>query len=680
MVFMTGADNRPGAGKTAWILVLVIAVIVATGLGISAMRTRALSFDGGLNAQAAVNLLERGRYGTGHQEFQDFDHRLQTGPTVVLPAALSFWLFGVDNDTAQFANLVYFVLFFIVAVLFVNRHGGAASAFLAILLLAQTPELGPLGLGFYGEIPALVFFIGGLLVVDKLEADPPIRAAYGAGLLLGLSILTKIVMLIPVFSVLLVVFFASITRRPIRLRHWTGMAAGLAAPIAVFEAVKLLVLGPAIWVEWWAVMVRRIAGQGLPLGMADTPGVLPKATSHLGILSEMIGVPAWSVLLLVIAPTFLFLLLWRHERVAKASRSLPVSVVALWLAASSYLAWWLLLTPTSRAWPRRVFNGLLLQELLVSIVLFWAIRRLLDSRQGLRFGTRPVGLRLIAGAALAGLLLLNVSALLVLNLPQIEWRTEPYIKRRAIETVAAIMRTRATDAVFYGKGWYRAPVLALLSGRELKDFNEFPVSRYGEDLKHTYFVVDNHFRRFKPKEFREIIKSTENSLVVHKGDCSLYRLERVLPYPQMPTPDGSGDLSARYVPREQDYPYVGGLGRIAPNGRFAKSVSGFLLERGGHDCLEIELWVASNAGRRLDFEVRVDGRQLVFDKLVPGQTWKQTVILGEDADPGSPGSLVELWLHGRTPRARFSLWSLDKDRYVVREVGFVDCSDTQGRR
>jgi len=673
---MTDTNNRLGAGKKASILVLVIAVIVATALGISAMRTRALSFDGALNAQAAMNLLEHGRYSIGLHEFQDFDHRLQTGPTVLLPAALSFWLFGVDNDTAQLANLVYFVLFFVVAVSFVNRHGGAACAFLTTLLLAQTPGLGPLGLGFYGEIPSLVFFIGGLLVVDKLEADSTIRAAYGAGLLLGLTILTKIVMLIPAFSVLLVVFFTSISGRPIRLRHWTGMAAGLVTPIAVFEAVKLSALGPAIWVEWWAVMVRRIAGQGLPLGIADTPGMIPKATSHLRILSEMIGVPAWSVLLLLIVPTLLFLLSWRHERVAKTSASFSASVVALWLAACSYLAWWLLLTPTSRAWPRRVLNGLLLQELLASIVLFWVIRWLLDSRQDLRSGTRRVRLRLIAGASLAGLLLLNVSALLVLNSPQIEWRTEPYIKRRAIETVAAIMRTRATDAVFYGKGWYQAPVLALLSGRELKDFNEFPVSRYGEDLKHTYFVVDNHFRTFKPKEFQEILECTEHSLVVHKGNCSLYRLERVLPYPQMPTPDGSGDLSARYVPREHDYPYVGGLGRIAPNGRYSKSVSGFLLERGGHDCLDIELWVASNAGHRLDFEVRVDGRQLASDKLVPGQTWKQTVILGEDADPGSPGSLVELWLHGRTPRMRFSLWSLDKDRYVVREVGFVDCSDT----
>jgi len=674
---MTSADNRPGAGKRATILVLVLAVIVAAGLGISAMRTRAVSFDGGLNGQVAVNLLERGRYGIGQDEIRDFDHRLQTGPTVVLPTALSFWLFGVDNDTAKFTNLVYFVLFFVAVALFATRHGGPASALVAILLLAQTPRVGPLGLGLYGEIPALVFFIGGLLLVDKLEADPTIRTALGVGLLLGLSILTKIVMLIPVFSVLLVILFASITRRPIRLRHWTCMVAGLAVPIAAFEAVKLFVLGPAVWVEWWTVMALRTAAQGLPLGMTDTAGAVPKATTHLGILSGMIGAPEWVVFLLVTTPTFLLLLWWSREWVARGWKAVPVSVLALWLAASSYLAWWLLLTPTNRAWLRRVLNGLLLQELLASIILVWTIRWIRLRRREGKLGEGRAVLRGLAGGVLASLLLLSVSAILVLRLPQIEWGTEPYLKRRAIETVAAVMRTRATDAVFYGKGWYRAPVLALLSGRDVKDFHEFPVSRYGKPLSDTYFIADKHFSGRRPEELTEVLERAVHRVVVQAGDCTLYRLEKVLPYPSMPGLDGSAGLSARYVPREQDYPFVSGLGRAAPNGRYSRNVSGFLLERGHHDCIQIELWVASKAGRRLDFEVRVDGRQLVSDKLTAGQIWKQTVVLGEDADPGSPGSLVELWLHGRSPRTRFSLWSLDKDRYVVRKVGFVDCPPTR---
>ena len=672
---MADADNWIWRRRTGFWLLLALTATVAAGIGICEMRVNALSFDGALNAQVAANLLENGRYGIGYPEIQDFDHRIQTGPTVVLPVAWSFRLFGVGSAAAQLPNLFFFVSFLILVVYYAFRHAGLAGALLAFLLVLQTPGLVRIGLGLYGEIPALVFFLAALLLLDQVEDSANLGMAAASGFLFGLSVLTKIVMLIPVSSVLLVILLGVVVRRNIRLRDWAGVVVGLTVPLAAFEAVKLAVLTPPIWVEWWAVMVRRAAGQGLPLGMKDTAGTLPKLGTHLSVLSHEMDVQTWPVLLLIVVPTLVLLLLWRHDRVAKQLGTVPVSVLGLWLAATSYLAWWLLLTPTSRAWLRRVIDGLLLQEILASILLVWVARSVF---RALRDRRSVIGLertRLGVMGAVAGLLLFGISALIWQTLPWIELSMEPTPGRRSIDAMVAKMRSLPDDAVFFGKGWYRAPVFALLSERELRDFNEFPITSYEEPLDHTYFVVDNHMLAYRRGEVEAVLKRTVNEPVFQSDTCGLYRMDRVLPYPPFPEPDEIGDLSARRRPKEGGYPFAGGLGPLAPKGRYSHAVSGFLLDRGDRGCLVVDLWASPKVGERPRFEVRVDHRPVFVDRPVAGRLWRQVIVLGEDADPDTIGSLVELWMQVDRPAQRFSLWSSDKNAFVVREVGFVPCSD-----
>ena len=675
-VFMAATNDWIWRRKTELWLVLVLTAIVAAGIGVCDMKTNAISFDGALNAQVAANLLKSGRYGIGYPEIQDFDHRIQTGPTVVLPVALSFKLFGVGSAAAQFPNLLYFVAFLMLVVYYAFRHAGPAGALLAFLLVLQTPGLAGIALGIYGEIPALVFFLTALLLLDRFENSANLGSAAASGFFLGLSVLTKIVMLIPVSSVLLVILVGVVIRRNIRLRDWAMVLGGLTLPLAAFEAVKLAVLTPPIWVEWWAVMVRRVAGQGLPLGMADTAGALPKLGTHLGVLSHEMEVPVWPVLLLVVAPTLLLLLLWRRDRSAKVAAVAPVSVLALWLAASSYLAWWLLLTPTSRAWLRRVIDGLLLQEILASILLAWAARWIFRAFRDRRFGSARDRAQLVATAASAGLLLLAVSALVGSNLPQIELSMKPTPTRRSIDAMVATMRSLPEEAIFYGKGWYRAPVFALLSERVLRDFNKFPVSSYEEPLDDTFFVVDNHMLAYRSREVEAVLKRTVNAPIFQSNTCNLYRLERVLPYPAIPKPDELDNLSTMSRPKEGKYPFVGGLGAEAPNGRNSHAVSGFLLKRDNRGCLLVDLWASSKVGEQPRLEVRVDHQPVHVAEPVAGRRWRQVFMLGEDADPDTPGSLVELWMFVDRKPQRFSLWSSDKNTFVVRQVGFVPCSDS----
>ena len=674
--FMTTADRGSWRRNTGFWLILALTAIVAAWFGICEMRANTVSFDGALNAQVAANLLTNGHYGIGYPNIHDFDHRIQTGPTVVLPVALSFALFGVGSDAAQLPSVVFFVLFLALVVCYAFRHAGAAGALLAVLLVLQTPQLVPIGVGVFGEIPALAFFLAALLLLDRFEESASFAAAAASGVFLGLSVLTKIVMLIPVVGVLLALLVGMVTRRNIHVRQWAGIVGGIAAPLAAFEAFKLAVLTPPLWLDWWTVMIHRVAGQGLPLGMPDTVGAVPKVETHLGILSHELNVPWWSVLLLIAAPTLVFVLLWRHERAARPPQTVPISVVGLWLAASLYLAWWLALTPTSRAWLRRVIDGLLLQEIMVAILVVWGARIAYRSLRDRKIGAPRDRLRIVVVGALTCLLFLGGGKLVGSNLPRLGMSMKPTPTREAIDAMVATMRSLPDEAVFYGKGWYRVPVVALLSGRGMSDFNRFPVPLYDQPLHHTYFVVDNHMLHYQQGEVDEVLQRTVNEPVYYSDVCALYRLDKVLPYAPLPKPTGTGELATSLRPKDRNYQFAEGLGPEAPKGRYSHAVSGYLLNRGGDGCLVVDIWPSPQGGENPRLEVRVDHQVVGSAELVVGRPWRQVIILGQDIDPGSPGSLVELWMFADWHPQRFSLWTSDKQTFVVREVGFVPCPET----
>jgi len=242
------------------------------------------------------------------------------------------------------------------------------------------------------------------------------------------------------------------------------------------------------------------------------------------------------------------------------------------------------------------------------------------------------------------------------------------------------MRSLPDDAVFYGKGWYRAPVFALLSGRELRDFHDFPISSYGKTLDHTYFVVDNHILHFRRHEVEEVLKRTVYEPVFEAKTCGLYRFEKVLPYAPLPIPDDVRNLAAKRRPKEGGYPFVGGLGATAAHGRYSDTVSGFLLARDDNGCLLVDLWASSKVGERPQLEVRVDHQPVHLSEPIAGRQWREIIVLGEDTAPELIGTLVELWMHVDRPQRRFSLWNSDKNSFVVREIGFVPCSGQEEKQ
>src|SRR5262249_51695381 len=115
------------------------------------------------------------------------------GPTVVLPLALAYRLWGVGLVQgrvvmALFAAITLFLLYLCARTLF-NRR----VAIISIILVIGAQSVGYFIFGHpvLGEVPALGFFLGGWLVWNQAVRRKKMWLTLLAGLLFGLAMVTK---------------------------------------------------------------------------------------------------------------------------------------------------------------------------------------------------------------------------------------------------------------------------------------------------------------------------------------------------------------------------------------------------------------------------------------------------------------------------------------------------------
>jgi hypothetical protein len=138
------------------------------------------------------------------------------------------------------------------------------------------------------------------------------------------------------------------------------------------------------------------------------------------------------------------------------------------------MAWWLFITPTMKAWPRRIFNGALLVNLLWVFACYVGNAVPLSRRR--------------AGVALSALSSLAACAFFVYGALQGVWWTKPGLSRDLTEAVNALEQL-PSDAPVFGTGWYSAPALALYSGRTVTDIHTVPTVEL-EKERAAYLAMD----------------------------------------------------------------------------------------------------------------------------------------------------------------------------------------------
>ncbi len=605
------------------------------------------SFDGAINLNTALSFIEGRGYGFVYDSF--FAFPVQTDGPFTLPAGLLMRLGGVRPITTQGINLVYLAGTLSVCFVLLRRmlpSGRQALAGTTLVLL--TPYLYFYGTDGYGEIPTFFWFLVSLTILaPQLERDSPSKfRLFAGGIALALCYLTKVVALLlaaPTLGLFVVLF----TRRN---RGHTGsiawLGAGIALPIAGWELFRLAELGSfSAYAQWWALQTADVLGQsGATETLSSWGQSLPtKGAKHLQLLSYMLETPRYIVVVFLFVPWLVgAALLIRKWLESDFQRVFCVGV--LLIAAGGYFAWWLFITPTHTAWPRRILNGFLLQQ----ILLILAIGALDEAyRRGRRVAIpmRLFGLTLVATLIVAEGFFTG-SGDLLLNPPKLDQAQIDQL------SVAQVMKELPPDAKIFGFGWWKAPALALFSGRQIMDYYRWKPATI-DALPHKYFVLDATAKSYSGKigtEINDILAATTYHIVVDQPGGTIYALDKVLPYAPFTASDRSSrENGAGFNPVSGPSTAARGLYAAEGASAWARPDSALLLRRDTQTQFSLSIVVppalltTAAPGEELSLNITSPGCLNASISLVrPGP---QTVTVPLNCPPAPEPVAMEISLH-----------------------------------
>jgi 4-amino-4-deoxy-L-arabinose transferase-like glycosyltransferase len=173
-----------------WVLVIFIPVLVFYNLSLNPRPWH----DEGAALLLARTLAEDGVYAVRNSDgFQTFGPVQSVGPTVILPVALVYRLFGVSLFHGRMVVALYTLLTLLLFYLVGKQLFNSLTAILGIIFLLAAPAVRILiyGREVLGEVPGLAFFLGGFLLLSKALQKNRLVWNVLAGLLFGAAILTK---------------------------------------------------------------------------------------------------------------------------------------------------------------------------------------------------------------------------------------------------------------------------------------------------------------------------------------------------------------------------------------------------------------------------------------------------------------------------------------------------------
>jgi hypothetical protein len=428
-----------------------------------------LGSDEAVNLQVPLNLALGNGYQTWFGGPHPFDHRITTGPTVLLPAALVLRVMPPTAIAGRAVMVLFFAAFLVTLYAFsrqlVPRRYRAFFA-LSLCFVAVLPTFIALSATVMGEIPSLSFYLLALVVAARRDAS--LRGCAVAGLCFGLGALTKltVAMCLPI---LLLTLGARLIHRGFRALAGGLSLCGLSAtmPLLVWQAWKAGALGvpryrAALRKTIWFIQSHGSGADRMPF--TDLPGTVSR---HLATISNVLQhrplVIGVALLLVIVCGTIVWL---RHGR--------PLLGFATLASATLLTGWWLALSNWSlyrHALPGYIFVALTCAYLLVEGVPTLRQAPWLDK------------LVVVIGAGAIVFCLPGATGGSATVL-QGAWASQ-----NDLSVLIRQIRQREPDAAFWAYGFFHAPEVSYLAATPFRDLTQ---EEPAEGMPH-YLVVGPHF-------------------------------------------------------------------------------------------------------------------------------------------------------------------------------------------
>ena len=248
-------------------------------------------FDEGSHLHVPKTLVQYGVYADLSSEgFRYYGPTIGVGPTVMLPIALMFKLFGIGLLQARLVVALYSLGAILVFFGMVRMLSDTVMAGLALLLMLSSRSVLFLDYGrqVLGEVPGFFFLILGIFLWFKNWENSSWKRLVLIGLLFGFSMITKyqyLLFLIPMIGIawLLNIFYYRTSS------HKNFIIPGLVAGVSfgIWQIITILSLGPSTALENLALLRTSAEGVAFSFNLSQISsniGELTNRSVYLGAL------------------------------------------------------------------------------------------------------------------------------------------------------------------------------------------------------------------------------------------------------------------------------------------------------------------------------------------------------------------------------------------------------------
>jgi len=255
--------------ETASYVVLLLAVTLWGVILCAKQLTYGLEFDESYLLGVASNLASGVGYVDDGVTFlstsEPFSPVISTGPTVLIPVSLTWWIFDGDLISVRITMLIFFgILVYSIWQLFGNL-GGRWASLAAVGGLALVPTVAPdlqntslMPGRVVGELPALALLLLAGLLLSK-------HRYFWSGLCLGLMLLSKLTFGIPAVVLIAAFFVFEVLNRHIgSWRYLLRILCGVTVPLVTFELIKAVALGQSGYMRHVTAVREFLGRQDVP--------------------------------------------------------------------------------------------------------------------------------------------------------------------------------------------------------------------------------------------------------------------------------------------------------------------------------------------------------------------------------------------------------------------------------
>lgn len=532
------------------------------------------SFDGAMNLQVPKVFLNSGEYKTTYDGGILFDGKIQTRIPVLLPICVLWKIFGVHYELAVLVNILYLLLLLYAVFRICKELAIDQKAIVCLLVfMLSTPYLDEFAFGIYGEIPTMALLLLSILMMVESEkiTDDRIKMykVIWSGVFYSFACLNKTVIFIALPSFLFIFFIKTIRDKIIPFKVFFVWLVAYIIPFCVEELFHFFQMGMGAYIDGWKKELLDIVQQaGVSDKYEDTANILDKFWKHIGIFCSnfhfKFGSVAFCLMLLMV------FLSWMYYFFIKKEHGFENIIL---LVMCSYFGWWILISTTAMAWPRRIIIGVLLLEMIICEYV------------------NKLFLKIHIKMVWNLLFVVFVVVFTVRIFGEIN-RFDKESKKQVIELANTIKElNNSSEATFYGFGWWQAPVLSFFSGVDFYDF--YRVEKIPEN---AYLLIDEYSVHLAESEIESIRNEYALEFVKKSGDNYLYKIlsweENNFAFVSAFSDEDYTGIRQSVFESAEDYSYVRGIHEYEEANRsrwVTPNVEILLQKEEGHNRLEMEV-------------------------------------------------------------------------------------------